>query len=71
MICDKQMTISWYVDDPKVYRSEKDTVDAFIEWTKETYEDVAKLNPSGYKVYYYLAMTMYNTKSVEMKIYVK
>ena len=44
MICDKQMAITWHVDDLKVSHSDKYVVDTLIQWTKETYEDVTKLN---------------------------
>ena len=38
MIRDKQLTITWNVNDPKVSHADKYIVDAFIQWTNETYE---------------------------------
>ena len=35
--------MTWHVNDLKVSQADKDVVDAFIELTKETYEDVKKL----------------------------
>ena len=45
IIHNKQITITWNVDDLKVYHSDNDIVDVFIKWIKETYEDTKKLNP--------------------------
>ena len=45
MINDKNITIAWHVNDLKVSHAEKDIIESFIQWTKETYEDVTKLNP--------------------------
>ena len=42
-IRNKQITITWHVDDLKVSHSDKYIVDAFIQCTKETYEYVKKL----------------------------
>ena len=58
MMHDKQMTITWHVDDIKVSHYDKDIVDAFIKRTKETYGDVTTLNPSRGKIHDYLAMMM-------------
>ena len=71
MICDKQMKITWHVDDHKVSHSENGIVDAFIEWTKEKYEYVTKLNPSRDKIHYHLAMTLDYTASGEIELHVK
>ena len=37
MIRDKQMTVTWHVDELKVSHADKDIVEAFVECTKETY----------------------------------
>ena len=42
MIHDKQITITWHVDDLKLSHASKDIVDAFIQWTKETYEEIKR-----------------------------
>ena len=65
------MTITWHVDDFKVSSVDKDTVDAFIQWIKETYEDITNLNPPRGKIHDYLVMTLYYTTSGEVKIYMK
>ena len=65
------MTITWHVDYLKVYQSDKDVVDAFIELTKETYEDVTKIKPSRGKVNDYLANNLDYTTPVEVKLYMK
>ena len=51
--------------------AENEIVDAFIECTKETYEDVKKLKTSRGKIHDYLAMTLDYTASGEVKLYVK
>ena len=71
MVRDKQMTINWHVDGLKVYHADKDIVDAFIQRTKETYQDVTKIKASRGKIYYYIYMKIYYTTSVEGKIYIK
>ena len=71
MIHDKKNTINWHVDDLKVSRAENDIVDAFIEWTKDTYEDVTKLKPPRVKIHYYLSMTLDYTASGGVKLFVK
>ena len=37
MICDKQITITWHVNDLKLSHSDNYIVDAIIQCTKETY----------------------------------
>ena len=54
MIRDKQMTITWHVDDLKVFHADKDIVDDFIRWTKYPYEDRTNFNPSTVEIHYYL-----------------
>ena len=71
MIYDKQMIITWHVNYLKVSHDKNDIVDALIQWTKETYEDVKKLKPSRGKIHGYLPMTLYYTASLEVKLYVK
>ena len=44
MICDKQITITWHVNDPKVSHADKDIVDFFIELFKDTYKDITNLS---------------------------
>ena len=39
-ICDKQMTITWNVDDLKASHADKYIVGDFIQCSKETYEDI-------------------------------
>ena len=68
---DTQMTITWHEDEPKLSHSNRDIVDTFIEWTKETYKDVTKLNPSRGKIHDYLAMTLDYTTPGEVKSYMK
>ena len=63
MIRDKKITITWHVDELKVSHSKKDIVDALIQWTKDTYEDITKLNPSRGKIHDYLAMNLDYTTS--------
>ena len=38
MLHDKQMKITWHVNDHKVSHVEKDIIDTFIKCTNETYE---------------------------------
>ena len=68
MIRDKQITITWRVDDLKLSHANKDIVEAFIEWTKDTYEYLTKQNPSRVKIHDYLSVTMDYTTSGEVKI---
>ena len=68
MIRDKQITITWRVDDLKLSHADKDIVDSFIEWTKDTYEYLTKRNPSRVKIHDYLSVTMDYTTSGEVKI---
>ena len=65
------MTITWHVDELKVSHSDKGAVDAFIEWTKETYEYVKQIKPSRGKIHDYLSMTLDYTASGEVKLYTK
>ena len=51
--------------------ADKDIVDAFIQWTNETYEGITKINTSRGKIHDYLAMTLDYTTSGEVKIYMK
>ena len=51
--------------------SEMDFVDAFIEWTKDTYEDVKKRKPSRGNIYDHPAMTLDYTTQGEVKLYMK
>ena len=46
MIQDKQMTIIWHANDPTVSHADKDIVDSFVQWNRETYENITKLNTS-------------------------
>ena len=71
MVSNKKMTITWHVDDLKVSRADQDVVYAFIQWAKDTYEDIKELKPSRVKIYYYLDMTLDYTTSGEMNIYTK
>ena len=71
MVRDKQMKNNRHVDDLKVSNSDKDIVDALIQWTKDTYEDVTKLNPSRGKIHDHISMTLYYTPSGEVKNYMK
>ena len=71
IICNKQMTITWHVDDLKTYHDDKDVVDVLIQWTKDTYEDVTTRKPSRGKIHDYLAITMDYTTSGEVKNYMK
>ena len=61
MIRDKQITITWHVNDPKVSYSDKDIVDFFIEFFKEIYLDVTKIIPSRGNINDYPAMMLYYT----------
>ena len=65
------MIITWHVNDLKVSHAENDIVDAFTEWTNETYEYVTKLKPSGGNIHDYLSMTLDYMESGEVKLYVK
>ena len=53
-MCDKQMTITWDVNDLKVSHADYNIVDSFLEWTKETYEYVTNLKPARGKIHDYL-----------------
>ena len=44
MISDKQMTITWRVDDLKVSHTNKYVVEALIQYTNKTYEDMKNLS---------------------------
>ena len=65
------MKITLHADDLKVSCYEKDIVYAFMQWTKETCDDVTRLNPSRGKIHDYLAMTIDYTTSVEVNFYMK
>ena len=65
------MTITWHVDDPKVSHDDKDIFDAFIQYTKDTYEDVTKIKPSRGEIHYYPTLPLVYTTSGEVKIYMK
>ena len=71
IICNKQITITWNMDELKVSHSDKDVVDVLIQWTKDTYEDVTTRKPSRGKIHDYLAITMDYTTSGEVKNYMK
>ena len=71
MISDKQMTINWHVDDLKISHSEKGIIYSFIQWTKDTYEYITKINTSRVKIHAYISMPMDFTTSEEVKIYMK
>ena len=71
MIQDKQMTINWHADDLTVSHADKDIVDSFVQWTRETYEYITKLKPSICRIHYYLAMILDYTKPAEVKNYMK
>ena len=45
IIRNKQVKITFYAGDLKVSHADNDIVGAFTQLTKETYEDVTKLNP--------------------------
>ena len=40
MIRDKQMTVTWHVDELKVSHADKDIVDALLQYNKKTYEEI-------------------------------
>ena len=71
MIHNKQKTITWHVEDLKLSHTENDIVNTFVEWTKETYDDVTELKPSRSKIHDYITMTLDYTESGEVKLYVK
>ena len=58
MIHDKQTEITWHVDDLKVSHSDKDIFESFIEWNKDTYDDVTRIKPLRGNMHDYLAMTL-------------
>ncbi len=62
MVNNKQMTITWHVDDLKVSHQEKKVVDAFEYWLRYMYEDHTPLKPSRGKIHDYLAMELDYTK---------
>ena len=65
------MAINWHVNDLKVSNSDRYIVDNCIQWTKETYEDITRLNPSRGKMHDYLGTNLDSKTSGEVKIYIK
>ena len=63
MINDKQMTINWYVNDLKVYHSDKYIFGALIKWINETYKEITEFKPSRVKIHDYLSKTLNYTTS--------
>ena len=71
IIRNKQVKITFYAGDLKVSHADNDIVGAFTQFTKETYEDVTKLTPSGGNIRSYIYMTLDYTTSEEVKVYMK
>ena len=71
MIRNKKMTITWHVHDFKVSHDYKDIVQFFIQWTKETYEDITKIYTSRRKIHDYLSMNPDDRTTGEVKFYMK
>ena len=65
------MTINGHANGLKVPHADKDIVDDFFQCTKDTYEDITKLNPKRGRIYNYISMTLYYTTSGEMRFYRK
>ena len=65
------MTITWHIVDLNLTHSDKYIIYDFIQWTKETYEDVTKLNPLRGKIHGYLCITLDYTTSRKVKMYMK
>jgi len=68
MVKDKQLTVTWHVDDLKVSCNIPEEVDNFIQWIRNEYEDFTKVKPSRGKVHDYLAMTLDFTEAGKVKI---
>jgi len=69
MINGKQFTVLWHVDDLKISHKDKKTVDQFIEWAINKYEDseITKLKPSRGVVHDYLGVALdYSERSGKM-----
>ena len=71
MICDEQITVTWHVNYLKLSLSDKNIVNYFIQWNKDTYEDITKLKLSREKIHDYTSMTLDYTTSGEVEIYMK
>ena len=71
MIRGKKMAITWHVDGLKVSHAEKYIFDSFIEQTKETYDNVTKINTSRDNIHEYLVVALDYTTSAEVKMYMK
>ena len=69
IIGDKQMTISWHVDDVKVSHVDAKEVDEYVKWLKTMYEDeIGKVKVSRGKIHDYLGMTLDYTVPGKVKI---
>jgi hypothetical protein len=58
MICGKQITVAWHVDDLKISHVDVGTVDQFIEQLDETVGKEGSLTKSRGKIHNYLGMTL-------------
>jgi hypothetical protein len=75
VVNDKQMTVSWHVDDLKVSHAEKAVVDDFLVWIQQTYGKLAEVKMTRGKLHDYLGMKLdYREEgqvSIDMTDYVK
>ena len=65
------MKITFNVENLRLFHADKDTVNSFIEWTKDTYDCVTKLNTPRGKIHEYIAMILDYTTPGEVQIHMK
>jgi hypothetical protein len=75
MVQEKQMTVSWHVDDLKISHEETKIVDSFLEWIKKTYGSIGEVKTTRGKIHDYLGMKLdYTVKgqvSIDMVGYIE
>jgi len=57
-VFDKQLTITWHIDDMKVSHQYSNVVDLFVDWVKYKYEDISKVKVSRGKIHDYLGVQL-------------
>jgi hypothetical protein len=55
---DKQLTVSWHIDDLKVSHADAARVDDFMAWVRETYGQIGTVKETRGKIQNYLGMTL-------------
>ncbi len=75
MVGDKQLTVSWHVDDLKASHMDREVIDGFLQWVKDTYGSIGEVKTTRGKIHDYLGMkldyTVDGQVSIDMVDYVE